>query len=346
MTVTSQSPGHYSVTVNAAQVQQQNAQQDRGQPAGSSFKATSASVGDASRTVIGATGNDLTTRATEFARYTANSEAPGSAKDVNATFRTTAGSRVSPADVKPETLVEIGGMRTTVRSAMASGLLIKDGDGSYRVRGEAPAAKAQRQSTQQDQPETQQHDQQSNQEQPTERVADLAPEAHDYVQGFASKVDNVTATSVMEGIMREGTVSDHDVAQVASLMGIEASEAQQRISTVRTAFENQAREMVGQNADDIFKWAYANEPAMMREAIKSHVEQEDPRAYDAVRFAYWANLDRTTPEALLSASNARDLDIRKEGNAIMVSIPGYPRMSFAAAVRAGLIVARPSNRRR
>jgi hypothetical protein len=40
-------------------------------------------------------------------------------------------------------------------------------------------------------------------------------------------------------------VSEHDLTQVATQLGLEPDEAKARIATVREAYETQAREMVG-----------------------------------------------------------------------------------------------------
>lgn len=335
--------GFASVTVSTEQAQQLRSITIGQSPAAAPFKATSASVGDASRLVVngGQGGDALTTRGTEFARHTVNAET-GSQPDLMSTVRTPAGAHVSAGDIKPHYTVDVGGMRTSVRAALASGLVTQDADGTLRARGEAPVRAVQPSAVEQ----KQQDQQQAHEEQP-EKVADLEPQAHGYVEEFASKVDNITATSIMEGITRNGNVSEHDLAQAASLMGVEASELRQRIDIVRAGYEAQARELVGPHADDIFAWAYKNEPALMREAIKAHVENEDPRAYDAVRYQYFADLSRSNPDALLNATNARELGVRRESSGtITIDIPKVGRMPFAAAVRAGLIVGKPSSKRR
>ena len=104
--------------------------------------------------------------------------------------------------------------------------------------------------------------------------------------------------------------------------------------------------MVGPQANDVFAWAYKNEPTLMREAIKAHVEQEDSRAYDAVTHAYWAALPKSNPDALLNATNAKELNVRRIGNEIVIDIPRVGTMNFSAAVRAGFIVGKPNSRRR
>jgi hypothetical protein len=128
-------------------------------------------------------------------------------------------------------------------------------------------------------------------------------------------------------------------------MGIERGEAEQLIGHVRAAYENQAREMIGPDADVIIQHAYQHHPKLIQDAIKDHVYRENPAAYDALVRQFWTDLPRTNPEALLNATNARELGVRKEPNGTFtVDIPGAGRMPWAAAVRAGFI-GRPSRRK-
>jgi len=97
--------------------------------------------------------------------------------------------------------------------------------------------------------------------------------------------------------------------------------------------------MVGPNAQAIFDYANQHQPAMLKDAISRHVQQEDGRAYAAVVASFWQDLDKHNPEAIMTARNAAQLKpMRDRSGNITVHAPGMPtRMSWASAVRAGFV---------
>jgi hypothetical protein len=262
------------------------------------------------------------------------------------TARSTWGSVLTGSQIKGDSIVKIGNMETSVAGALAAGLIRQNGDGSYVYASDARP-------TQEHLDILQKTGDKANfdkrfgdgaadkalgeQSAEAAKVADLDPQTH-AIAAELSSVSNTTFTSAMASAIKGEDVSEHDVGQIAGQLQIEPDAVRSKVATVRAAFEDQARAMVGPMAQEIFDYAYAHEPALMTQAIKDHVQNERHDAYDAVTQRFWETLDRRDPDAIFTAQNAQVLQPRREGGGVIsVMIPGVGRTSWGAAVRGGFI---------
>jgi hypothetical protein len=245
------------------------------------------------------------------------------------TARSISGRVLTGADVKPTTTLLVGGVETSVAAACTMGLLQRGSDGTYsEVAGaldEASGAEGQ-------------DSQEQQQEASPAKLADLPQEAHSIAEQFVTLAGNVDIARGLSQVIESGAMSDDLVTSVAGAMGLEPGEVHARAATLRAAYETQAREMMGPNADAIIAYGNSSDRTTFRKAVDDHVQNENPDAYQALVRNYWLNLDRMDPNAIFTAQNADKLQPKKERDGtITVNIPGAGRLSWGAAVRAGFI---------
>lgn len=245
------------------------------------------------------------------------------------TAKSSFGATLTGRDIRPDSIVKVSGIETSVRAALAAGLIRDTGNG-YEYADGTPAGEQAQQSQQQN-PQQQQQEQQNK---APEKLADLDATNHALVNEFVSLTGNMERETGMREIIETGDLTEDTVTKLAGQMGIEPTQVRERAASVRGAYENQAREMVGPQADMIFAWAYESEPRLMQEAIRQHVNFEDPKAYDRVVEEFWLRLPA---DALLAATNAHEFNPRRERDgSITVQNKSMPsRMSYQAAVRLG-----------
>jgi len=325
--------GNYIVQPGeASAVQQDAAQIAQQQPTAPRWTDSARLVGNTARITLSGGSETVenveNVKQSEYGELTQRDPSGG----ILSTARSTFGRPVAGTDVRPNSIVKVGGMETSVAAAVAAGLLQRNGDGSYSETGDGSQVSSQAPQ------EPQQPQEQQQQDPAATKVEDLPQQLHEYAQDFCSRVDNVTVTSAVNALINGGDLSDNLVGQIAGQMQLEPGEVRGRTDQIRAAYTEQAYKMVGEHAQAIFDYANAHEPRALQAATQKHVTQEDPRAYDEVVRSFWLNLDRYAPAAILSANNAKDVGARRESNgSITVELKGYPRMSWQAAVRAGLI---------
>jgi hypothetical protein len=255
---------------------------------------------------------------------------PDGSQGILSTARSLSGRALSGSDVKPTSLVKIGDTETTVQSAVAAGYLRRNGDGSY-----SDVAQAQQQDHQANQGQPGQPEAQPEAQEPA-RVADLPAEAHTFAQDFTSRVGNIDMERGVSEMIEQGSLSQDALAKIAGAMSLEPGEVSSRAATIQAAYRAQANEMAGPAAEQIFAWANQHDRAALRKAVDAHVKMEDPTAYDGIVRNFWMNL---SPEAILGAQNAAQVNPRRESNgSISVQTKDMPsRMSWQTAVRLGYV---------
>jgi hypothetical protein len=254
---------------------------------------------------------------------------PDGSQGILSTARSTAGRLLTGSEIKANTKVLVQGVETTAAAAAAAGFLTRNADGSYAEVGAPVAAQGQQQASQ-GQPEAQPEAQEPA------RTADLPGAAHEYAQDFTSRVGNMDIERGVSDVIETGALSQDALARIAGAMSLEPGEVTNRAATIQAAYRAQANEMVGPAADQIFAWANQHDRAALRKAVDAHVKMEDPAAYDGIVRNFWMNL---SPEAILGASNAAQVNPRRESNgSISVQTKDMPsRMSWQTAVRLGYV---------
>jgi hypothetical protein len=226
--------------------------------------------------------------------------------------------------------VLVQGVETTAAAAAAAGFLTRNADGSYAEVG-APVGPQGSQGDNQGQPEAPQPEAQE-----PARIADLPAEAHTFARDFTSRVGNMDIERGVSDMIETGSLSQDALAKIAGAMSLEPGEVTNRAAAIQAAYRAQANEMVGPAAEQIFAYANQHDRAALRKAVDQHVKYEDPTAYNGIVRNFWMNL---SPEAILGASNAAQVNPRRESNgSISVQTKDMPsRMSWQTAVRLGYV---------
>jgi hypothetical protein len=99
----------------------------------------------------------------------------------------------------------------------------------------------------------------------------------------------------MTEIIAKGELSDGLVNTIAEQRGVAPEQIRTQIAAIRTAYETQARTMAGPIADTAFSWTYQNDPQLMTDAIKAHVQGESGK-----RFLLAHTGTMTTPASVLT----------------------------------------------
>jgi hypothetical protein len=247
--------------------------------------------------------------------------------------RTASGSPVSGSGLTRESIVNVGGSETSVKAAIAVGLVQANGDGSFSV--VSPAARAQAQLQHQQQSETQERIDAAPE------VETVAAEVEGTITTFATNVSPSTVMGAVLDFSNGVDVRDSHISAAASEMGVEPSQVRAMVEQVRGAFETQARAVVdgmGVPSDDVFAWAYQHKPELMQQAIRQQATQRSTKGYQQVAQTYLENLDTINPAALLNAELGNGLKVKKANNGrIVIQTPDRGDIEYRAAVRSGLI---------
>lgn len=305
------------------------------------FQATAQVVGDAHRVVHGG-GQGITDRNLALASHSPGQDATPT--DILSTARSPMGSPLTGRDITPKSVVNVGGMETTVAAAVKMGLLRQNAMGFYEEPGKpsgtttpaSPLEGAQKALEDALKTEREQAAKLSTPE--ATPVPDLAPELHAYATEFNDIKDVTTHESVVQSLINTGEVSRHDLVQVASQLGIEPDEAQRRITAIHQAYVEQAAPLAGPGAETAFEWARNNAPDILHSAIQEHVRNGNGSGYAKVMQEYLATIPDHSPHLILGANNKDAWGVRKESNGkFTVHTASMGRVEWSIAVREGLI---------
>lgn len=263
---------------------------------------------------------------------------PFSAPNTSGTItqgRTASGSPVT-GGLNANSIVNIGGVETTVRAAMAAGYVQQNQDGTFSMVSQEARQQAQ-----------QQRQQEKAQAEAEALGADGSPEAVDQgteniISTFANSVSPSTVMGAVLDLSNGQEVRDSHIIQAASQMGKEPAEVRAMVDQARGAFEAQARAVVdrsGLPADEVFAWASQDPKGrdLMKQAVHQQATMRTSSGYQKVAQAYLENLDTHNPEALLNAQLGEGLEIRKGQNGKLILKTPKGEMEYRAAVRSGLI---------
>lgn len=227
------------------------------------------------------------------------------------------------ADINENSVVNIRGMETTIKAAMAAGLVERNADGSYSTKGET--------SPQEQAPA----DPNADDERMDDSVETLFTEA-------VKKASMDDLFGVLNAASKGEATPEAAIGRIASQMGLEPGEVMQRAETIRGAFTQQAMTKIGQSgfdAQDVVNWAWENRPDLMKQAIYAHVTDRHTKGYDAVVKAYLGGLEKSDPSAILGAQLPNGFTARKAADGkIIVSTP-HGEYSWASLVAMGAVSA-------
>lgn len=263
---------------------------------------------------------------------------PFSAPNTSGTItqgRTASGSPVT-GGLNANSIVNIGGMETSIKAAMAAGRVQQNPDGTFSVVSEEARQQAQ-----------QQRQQEKAQAEAKALGADGTPEAvDDHTETtFTTLVNGISPSTAMGALLDISNgqpVRDSHIVQGASQMGVEPSQLRAMVAQVQGAFETQARAVVdrsGLSSDEVFAWASQDPKGrdLMKQAVNQQAQYRTTSGYQKVAQAYLENLDTHNPEALLNAQLGEGLEIRKGQNGKLILKTPNGELEYRAAVKANLI---------
>lgn len=236
------------------------------------------------------------------------------------------GTTKTGSDITEASIINLNGMETTIKAAMAAGMVVRNADGSYAVVGA--------QSTQQ----------QPAQEDPNAGMEGLGDDALEAsITEVASKASASDVVSVINAISKNEGIPEAAIGRIASQMGLEPGEAMARAETIRQAFETQALAAIGKSgfdAQEVVAWAWANRPDLMQKAIYSHATERHTKGYGNVVKAYLGGLEKSNPQAILNAQLPQGMTARQmRDGSIMVSTP-HGDFPWSALLRMGAVSVR------
>jgi hypothetical protein len=184
--------------------------------------------------------------------------------------------------------------------------------------------------------------QETEQQQPEDIHADLQTEAVDREteQTFTSLVESTSASTQMAAVndlATGGEISERHLGELASQMGVEPSQVQAMVETMRPAFEAQAAsaiESYGVGAEDVMEWAQEARPREAQEAINRHLTLRNTHGYQKLAKHYVQNLDSINPDAILSAEVVGGKVERIGGKIVLTNAKGQ-RMTWSEALALG-----------
>lgn len=248
--------------------------------------------------------------------------------------RNSFGSPVTGGAIGLNSIINVGGSETSVKAAVAAGLVQANPDGTFSMMSQEARAQAQRQKAE---ARAQAEAAALGADGPVETVDTHTEQT---IASFANHVSPSTVMGAINDLSKGLDVRSGYIDHAASEMGIEPSQVRTMMDQVRGAFEAQARSVVnraGLPADDVFAWAYQNKPEMMQHAIRQQATMRTTSGYQKVAQAYLENLDTINPDALLGAQLGDGLEIKKASNGKLVLKTPKGEFEYRAAVRSGLI---------
>jgi hypothetical protein len=217
-------------------------------------------------------------------------------------------------------------METSVQAAVNAGLLVRNSDGSYSDVGQQQLeaeykAEADRKA-------------ETSTKEPT--VAPLDDASESLMQTFVQNVHPTDGALAVKNIIEGEEISEETIARAASRLGTEPAIVRQQVAQLQTAFENQARDYVG---DRVLDYARQHDMEGLKEAARMQAMTGSIEGYKAIAQRHMAGLDKTDPQSILTSNDGKRLNARlnKSTGEVVLDIPGVGSTSWGAAIRAGLI---------
>lgn len=255
--------------------------------------------------------------------------------DVLATGRSQTGAPRHMSELKPTDLVTINGTPLEVRSALRLGYL-DGGPGNYRDTG--LAAKEAGRSGAQEAPKAEVKPDYTGNETP---LADHNTEK--LLEAVAGATSAEMQIRALNDAVALGDVSADTIRAMASVAGVEPQQVEAHLAQIQNAFADQAATALmdmGVGDPQAFdRWAETNCPSDYKEAMRRHVLDRNPKAYEKLALRYRRETADDFNEAdLLEASSSAGVKVRKTPSGeLVVHLPGVGETSLASARRNGWI---------
>ncbi|MDP3255376.1 hypothetical protein [Bosea sp. (in: a-proteobacteria)] len=253
--------------------------------------------------------------------------------DILATGRTQSGFQRAPAELGLNDLVTINGDPTTVKVALRLGYLSgKAGD----FKDTGLAAKEAGGAGAQDAPKSDvQPDYTGNETAFDDRSAEnlFGHIVHGTPEGAQIRA--------MTDVIAKGEVSTDTIRAMADAARVSPQTLQADLAKVQDAFAGQAakafRAAGVTDPDGFVEWAERHHRGEFKDAMSQHVMDRNPKAYAKLVSKYLASGESSIPADLMEATSETGVVVRKVDGQVVLDLPGIGTMSYAAAVRQGLV---------
>ena len=256
----------------------------------------------------------------------------------------------------PNDRVSCKGTQVTAKVAANMGLLVSDGMGGYtapfdNAGGLNTPASRQKQidlSRPAYIPEQYAHKYQQQEQQAlpvdtrttTETVGmeSLGDEVEQQFTHAITSISPVSSHQTLLELSRGEGFTEGMIERLSNESGLSIEQTKAVASDLYSKFEVQARQSIegmGLDSDDLFTWAWENQPEMMQQAMQRHGAERTTKGYQEVAKAYLMELPNTDPDAILEAQLGKGITAVKEGNKIILHTPRGP-FEWKSAMRAGL----------
>ena len=260
------------------------------------------------------------------------------ASSVLDTARSTSGSRQASHQVTERSLVVVNvagrEVEMEARSAAAQGYLRRNHDGSFSdADGSTPQA------TPEHQPEQQQQDQGDGQQQ--EALSDALEAEVETLATSTSGTDQVALASAL----LEGRGDAHAaIERMASQAGKPVGEVMETVNAFVAGLASQAEaavKSVAGNVDfqDWLEQAKESDPEGVQAALRQIAYNRSPAGFKDVARKLVEKADQTDPHEVITACKQANIPARQVGKYVVVRIPGHGEMTYAIALKRGLITA-------
>lgn len=261
------------------------------------------------------------------------------------TARTQGGSIItSAAELRPDDLVKIGDIETTVEVARMNGLL---GPGALQGGAQAQSDNANQQGANNNDDDTGRQDQQQH----LDRNEPMAPEAEAAMIEALDKGGD-TVFAALASLQQDGTISRTVIEEYASKLQVEPHEVEHKASVILKGYQDDAcrgaARIVGTDealAHEALHDATRNRRSAFNAAMEKHLETGRTGHYAPLTKDYIASLGDTDPGRVLAAEVGQGVTVSQgHQGEVIVTIDGAT-YRYEDAVRAGLITVRSGSKR-
>jgi len=257
-------------------------------------------------------------------------------------FTSSGGVPLMPNQIRPDSLVTVSGVTTSVMAAMNAGLLRHENGNYVNASGAAASTSEKTDAQKLEEALSQQRAEKEQAEKANAPKVEPLDDASEAIMSeVTQKVGNLDASAAVAAVIDTGDLTSDITARIATSLGVSMDEVGKRAETLKASFTKQASDAVGPGAETIFAWAREHQAEALRQAMLTHANQGTTAAYRDIAMNYMASLGDTKAgrEMIRNATNAAAFGVTvddRKGKAF-VTLPRVGKVEWSVAVRQGLI---------
>lgn len=235
------------------------------------------------------------------------------------------GRTLSREEVRPNSIITIAGIDTSIRAALAAGLIAETPTGYVPV-GEARGTGNSNEGND------------PNKAAPTDAPAiePLDPVSEATISEVVSKVTDGDRASGVRTMIDNGVLSEDITNRMATQLGLTPQQVTEKAAQLDTAFRAQAARVVGSNSEAVFSWARSHAANDLKLAVLDHVNNGTTSGYKELATRYTESIPEHSPQ-LLNAAIGMGLVNRERDGTFTVNHPQSGKVAWKVALRTGLI---------